>query len=61
MLGKLLKYEIRAMGRIMLPLYLVMIFIAGLFAVNMRMSMSGNRLFWLPPPFILSKNAACVK
>ena len=42
MLGKLLKYEIRAMGRIMLPLYLVMIFIAGLFAVNMRMSMSGN-------------------
>ena len=42
MLGKLLKYEIRAMGRIMLPLYLVMIFAAGLFAVNMRLGLSGT-------------------
>ena len=32
MLGKLLKHEIKAMGRIMLPLYAVMIFAACLFA-----------------------------
>ena len=30
MLGKLIKYEFKAMGRVMLPLYVVMIFLAGL-------------------------------
>ena len=42
MLGKLLKYEIRAMGRVMLPLYLAMIFVAGLFAFNMKVGMSAG-------------------
>lgn len=41
MLGKLLKYEIKAMGRIMLPLYAVMIFTSCLFAFNTRLNMSG--------------------
>ena len=40
MLGKLFKHECRAMGRVMIPLYLVMIFIAGLFAFNMKIGMS---------------------
>ena len=45
MLGKLLKHEIKAMGRIMLPLYAVMIFAACLFAFNLRMNMSGMAKF----------------
>ena len=45
MLGKLLKHEIKAMGRIMLPLYAVMIFAACLFAFNIRMNMSGMAKF----------------
>ena len=40
MLGKLLKYEIKAMGRVMLPLYVAMLFIAGLFALNLRLGMN---------------------
>ena len=38
MLGKLLKYELKAMGRIILPLYLVLILAAGLFAVNIKLN-----------------------
>ena len=38
---KLIKYEIKAMGRIMLPLYAVMMFAACLFAVSMKMNLSG--------------------
>ena len=41
MLGKLIKYEFRAMGRIMLPVYLVMIALAGLFAVNLKLNIDG--------------------
>ena len=42
MLGKLIKYECKAMGRIMIPLYLVMIFVAGIFAFNIKHGMSDN-------------------
>ena len=45
MLGKLLKYEIKAMGRVMLPLYAVMVFAACLFAFNLRLNMSGVAKF----------------
>ena len=40
MLGKLLKYEIKAMGRVMLPLYGVLLFVAGLLALNLRLGMN---------------------
>ncbi len=40
MLGKLLKYEIKAMGRVMLPLYAVMLFLAGFLALNLRLGMN---------------------
>lgn len=45
MLGKLLKNEIKAMGRIMLPLYAVMILASCLFAFNIRMNMNGIAKF----------------
>ena len=45
MLGKLLKYEMKAMGRIMLPLYAAMIVAACLFAFNMRLNMNGVAKF----------------
>ena len=38
MLGKLLKYELRAMGRILVPLYLVMIAACALFAGNIKLT-----------------------
>ena len=38
MLGKLLKYELKAMGRVLLPLYLVMIAACGLFAANIKLT-----------------------
>ncbi len=38
MLGKLLKYELKAMGRVLLPLYVVMIAACGLFALNIKLS-----------------------
>ena len=38
MLGKLLKYELKAMGRVLLPLYLVMIAACGLFALNIKLT-----------------------
>jgi hypothetical protein len=38
MLGKLLKYELKAMGRIILPLYLVLILASALFAVNIKLN-----------------------
>ena len=40
MLGKLLKYELRATGRIMLPLYLAVIAVGAVFAAIIRLSMS---------------------
>ena len=40
MLGKLLKYEIKAMGRVMLPLYAVLLFLAGFLALNLRLGMN---------------------
>jgi len=42
MLGKLIKYEFKAMGRIMLPLYAVMIFMAGLVSINMRSGLNDS-------------------
>ncbi|MBR1901231.1 MAG: hypothetical protein IJ820_09265 [Lachnospiraceae bacterium] len=45
MLGKLFKNEMKAMGRILLPLYLVMIFASCLFAFNVRLNMSGTAKF----------------
>lgn len=45
MLGKLLKCEIKAMGRIMLPLYAIMILASCLFAVNLRLNMNGIAKF----------------
>ena len=45
MLGKLLKYELKAMGRVMLPLYGVMAFAAVLFAFNQKIKMSGTTKF----------------
>ena len=40
MLGKLLKYELKAMGRVLLPLYIVMIAACGLFAGNIKLTES---------------------
>lgn len=45
MLGKLLKNEMKAMGRILLPLYAVMIFASCLFAFNIRLNMNGTTRF----------------
>lgn len=45
MLGKLLKYEMKAMGRILLPLYLAMVLAACVFAINMRLNMNGVAKF----------------
>ena len=41
MLGKLIKYEIKAFGRIMLPLYGIAFAVTLLFSVMIRLSMSG--------------------
>ena len=42
MLGKLIKYEFKAMGRVMLPLYVVMIFLAGLLSFNLKTGMNDS-------------------
>ena len=42
MLGKLIKYEFKAMGRVMLPLYAVMIFLAGLLSFNLKTGMNDS-------------------
>ena len=42
MLGKLIKYELKAMGRVMLPMYGVIMIAAAVMAFSMRMSMSAG-------------------
>ena len=42
MLGKLLKYELKAMGRIMIPLYGVILMVSVLLAFSMRLSMTAG-------------------
>lgn len=42
MLRKLLKYELMAMSRVLVPLYLVMIAASALFAVNLNMRKTGG-------------------
>lgn len=47
MLGKLLKYEIKAMGRIMLPIYLVLIALSAVFALTMRLTIGKTAVGFL--------------
>ena len=54
MLGKLLKYEIKAFGRIMLPLYGIAMVIAVIFATMMRLSMNGFAKFLLDKFAVIS-------
>ena len=54
MLGKLMKYEIKAFGRIMLPLYGLMVVVSVLFAVIMRLSMNGFAKFLLDKFAVIS-------
>ena len=47
MLGKLFKNEMKAMGRVLLPLYAVMVLASCLFAFNLRLSMDGFAKFFV--------------
>ena len=45
MLGKLLKYEMKAMGRLMLPLYGLLVLSAALLGISIRLNMSRGMEF----------------
>ena len=67
MLGKLLKYEIKAMGRIMLPIYLVLIALSAVFALTMRLTIGKTAVGFLEKfaivtlvLFVAAIIAACV-
>ena len=54
MLGKLLKYEVDSMGRILFPLYGLLIALATVVALNVRLSMSSSASIILKNLSILS-------